>query len=148
MLVNIRAPIMIVNIRVPAICFLEERLVLFTGNFNICNQFCGSGSGIRCLFDFFYPSWIRDEHPGSYFRELRNNFFGLKHLNSLMRIRDPGWKTFESGINIPDPQHCLYPMDWHRFDALPDPDPTFHFKADPDPDRQALDADLNPVPAK
>jgi hypothetical protein len=35
----------------------------------------GSGSGIQ----------IRDEQPGSYFRELRNNFWGLKHLNA-----DPG----------------------------------------------------------
>jgi hypothetical protein len=54
---------------------------------------------------------IRDEQPGSYFRELRNIFFGLKYLNSLMRIRDgknldPGWKKFGSAINIPDPQHC------------------------------------------
>ncbi len=28
--------------------------------------------------------------------------------NSLTRIRDPGWKKFRSGINIPDPQH------WNR----------------------------------
>jgi hypothetical protein len=53
----------------------------------------GSGFGIR----------IRDEQPGSYFRELRNNFLGLKYLNSLIRIRDgknsdPGWKIFGSGI--------------------------------------------------
>jgi hypothetical protein len=27
-------------------------------------------------------------------------------LNSLMRIRNPGWKKFGSGINIPDPHHC------------------------------------------
>jgi hypothetical protein len=59
---------------------------------------------------------IRDEQPGSYFREPRNNFFGLKYLNSLMRIRDQGWKNSGSrirdgknsdpgsGINIPDPQ--------------------------------------------
>jgi hypothetical protein len=72
-------------------------------------------------------SWIRDEPPGSYFLELRNHFFGLKYieyLNSLMRIWDPGWRQFGSGIrdgkksdpgwkkvgsgiNIPDPQHCL-----------------------------------------
>jgi hypothetical protein len=39
-----------------------------------------SGSGIR----------IRDEQPGSYFQELKKQFFGLKYLNSLMRIRDPG----------------------------------------------------------
>ncbi len=48
---------------------------------------------------------IRDDQPRSYFRELRNNF-GLKYLNSLMRIRDgknsdPGWKKFGSGINNP-----------------------------------------------
>jgi hypothetical protein len=65
----------------------------------------GSGSGIR------------DEQPRSYFLELRNHVFGLKYLNSLMRIRDtgsgirdgnnldPGWKKVGSGINIPDPQH-------------------------------------------
>jgi hypothetical protein len=38
---------------------------------NISVLCCGSGSGIRCLFD----PWIRDEQPGSYFRELRNNFW-------------------------------------------------------------------------
>jgi hypothetical protein len=43
-------------------------------------------------------SGIRDEKPGSYFLELRNQFFGLKYLNSLMRIRDPGWRQFRSGI--------------------------------------------------
>jgi hypothetical protein len=38
-------------------------------------------------------SGIRDEQLGSYFLELRNHFFGflgLKYLNSLMWIRDPG----------------------------------------------------------
>jgi hypothetical protein len=57
-----------------------------------------SGSGIR----------IRDEQPGSYFRELRNYYFGLKYLNSLMQIRDPGWKNSDLGsamekIRIRDP---------------------------------------------
>jgi hypothetical protein len=67
-------------------------------------------------------SGIWDDQPGSYFLELRNHFFvffGLKYLNSLMRIRDPGWRRFGtgirdgkksdpgSGINIPDPQHCI-----------------------------------------
>jgi hypothetical protein len=52
------------------------------------------GSGIRCLFDPWIqdPGWekigIRDEQPGSYFRELKKQFFGLKYLNSLMRSRD------------------------------------------------------------
>ncbi len=27
---------------------------------------------------------VRDEQPGSYFRELRNNFLGLIYLNALM----------------------------------------------------------------
>jgi hypothetical protein len=58
-------------------------------------------SGIRCLFDPWIRnpgsrmgkksgsgSGIRDEQPGSYFRELRNLFLGLEYLNSLMRIRD------------------------------------------------------------
>jgi hypothetical protein len=90
-----------------------------------------------------FDPWIRDpgsgmgecQHPDSgsgmnnpdhIFIEPRNHFFAflgvkiLKFLNSLMRIRDPGWKQFGSGIrdgkksdpgsgiNIPDPQHCLY----------------------------------------
>jgi hypothetical protein len=63
------------------------------------------GSRIRCHFDPWIrdtvsglrdPGWvkkirirIRDEQPGSYFRELGKNFFGLKYLNFVMRIRDP-----------------------------------------------------------
>jgi hypothetical protein len=45
---------------------------------------------------------------GSQFRELER-FFELKYLNSLMRmrIRDPRWKKFGSGINIPVQQHCI-----------------------------------------
>jgi hypothetical protein len=63
---------------------------------------------------------IRDEQLESYFRELINNFFGLKYLNSLSRIHgknfkffvSDSWKKFRdgkfgSGINIPDPQHYL-----------------------------------------
>ncbi len=80
----------------------------------------GSGSGIWESVPFWPldpgsgmgknsdPGWT----PGSYFRELWNHFFGLTYLNSLMRVRNPGWKTlgsvmvkFGSGINIPDPQH-------------------------------------------
>jgi hypothetical protein len=43
---------------------------------------------------------IRDEHSGSYFRELRKKILNKKYLNSCMRIRirdpesfDPGWKS-------------------------------------------------------
>jgi hypothetical protein len=70
------------------------------------------GSGIRCLF---YPGIrngvkikirTRDEHPGSYFRVLGNNFLDYKYFNSLMQIRigignflnlDPGWKHSDPG---------------------------------------------------
>jgi hypothetical protein len=34
--------------------------------------------------------------PKHCFLELRNHFLGL-NLNSLMRIRDPGWRQFGSG---------------------------------------------------
>jgi hypothetical protein len=47
---------------------------------------------------------IRDEHPGSYFRELRNNFLIEKYLNSFMwnwmrNLFDPGsgMEKFASG---------------------------------------------------
>ncbi len=62
-------------------------------------------------------SGIWDEHPGSYFRELRKQFLGLKILkffdavpeSFLTWIRDPGGKNSDpgSGINIPDLQHCF-----------------------------------------
>jgi hypothetical protein len=70
------------------------------------------GSGIR-----------RGKQPGSYFLGLITIFvvfLGLKYLNSLMRIRDPGWRQFGSGIRdgkksdpgsgitTPDPQHCFF----------------------------------------
>jgi hypothetical protein len=64
-------------------------------------------------------SGIRDEQPGTYFLELRLNhffcFLGLKYLNSLMRIRDPGsgldtvrirdpeWEKVGSGIRYKHP---------------------------------------------
>jgi hypothetical protein len=51
---------------------------------------------------------------------------GLKYLNSLIRIRDPGWRQFRSGIrhgkksdpgsriNIPDPPHWQI----HHYDEV------------------------------
>jgi hypothetical protein len=47
------------------------------------NQCCGSASGIQCFIEPWIRDgkkikiWIREEHPGSYFRELKNSFFGL-----------------------------------------------------------------------
>jgi hypothetical protein len=58
------------------------------------------GSGIREGRKSASGSEIRDEQPGSYFLELRNHYFaflGSKYY-SLMRIRDPGWRHFGSGI--------------------------------------------------
>jgi hypothetical protein len=74
-------------------------------------QFSGStsgilGSGTWCLFDPWIrdPGWVKKSGSGS----------RIKYLNSLMRIRDgknsdQAWKMSDmgSGINIPDPQHCL-----------------------------------------
>jgi hypothetical protein len=46
----------------------------------------GSGSGMNT------------PQPGSYFREFKKQFLGLKYLNSFMWIQDPGWKKFGSGM--------------------------------------------------
>jgi hypothetical protein len=44
----------------------------------------GSGSGMN--------------KPDHISQSSKKQSFGLKYLNSLMWIRDPGWKKFESGI--------------------------------------------------
>jgi hypothetical protein len=45
---------------------------------------------------------IRDEQPGSYYRELRNHFFWVKIIEFF--DANPGWKKFGFGIrdNISD----------------------------------------------
>jgi hypothetical protein len=62
---------------------------------------------------------IRIRNNPDHTSESLETIFGLKYVNSLMRIRDPGWKKFGSwiwdwdeknsdpgsGINILDPQH-------------------------------------------
>ncbi len=35
-------------------------------------------------------------------------FFDADADPRIFLTLDPGWKKFESGINIPDPQHCKY----------------------------------------
>jgi hypothetical protein len=65
---------------------------------------CGSRSQILCLFDPWIRdlrwvkksrsgSGIRDEHTGSYFRELKKLFW-LKILKFLDADPDPGYGTF------------------------------------------------------
>ncbi len=50
---------------------------------------------------------IRDEHPKIIFPRAWKQFFWLKILNFLDADPDPGSFGPGSGINIPDPQHCL-----------------------------------------
>ncbi len=62
-------------------------------------------------------------NPDHVSESLRNYFLGLKYLNSLMRIRDPGWKIFGSGmekIRIRDkhPSSATLVLDRHYY-ALP-----------------------------
>jgi hypothetical protein len=40
------------------------------------NQDPGSGINIPDPQDWLFYSWIQDEHPGSYFQELRNSLLG------------------------------------------------------------------------
>jgi hypothetical protein len=86
-------------------------------------QCCGFGSGIRCLFDLGIRDGekimirIRDEQPGSYFRELRNNFW-VKILKFFGA--DPRQKKFGSGMEK------IRMRDKHpRSATLEFPDPTF-----------------------
>jgi hypothetical protein len=73
--------------------------------------FLTPGSGIRDGRKSASGFGIRDEQPGSYFLELKNHFFaffGVKILKffdedpgsamETVRIRDPGWRQFGSGI--------------------------------------------------
>ncbi len=59
------------------------------------------------------PFWplVRDgnEQPGSRFRKLKSIFWVtlFKFFDA-----DPGWKKFESGINIPDLQHWFAERTW------------------------------------
>jgi hypothetical protein len=64
----------------------------------------GSGMGKKSS----YGSGIRDEHPGSYFREIRNHFLGLKIHKFVDADPDPGtgiYLTLDpgSGMENSDP---------------------------------------------
>jgi hypothetical protein len=40
--------------------------------------------------------------------ESLETIFWVQILKFLMRILDPGWKKFESGMNLPDSQHGFF----------------------------------------
>jgi len=79
-------------------------------------QCCGSGSGIRSLFD----PWIRKLEKVKkvvnfgYYEDTNGMqsstfyIFQLLCMKSMLRIRDTGWGKSGSGINILDPLHCWY----------------------------------------
>jgi hypothetical protein len=109
--------------------------VLFLSSSSCCGQCCGSG--IRCLFDPGIrgllprdPGWvkirirIRNEQPGSYFRELSlETIFWVKILKLFyayqgsgmgrIRIRDSGLKKFGFGKHpgsatlVVDTEFCI-----------------------------------------
>jgi hypothetical protein len=92
-----------------------------------------------------FGSGIRDEHPESYFRELRNHFFGLKIFKFF--DADPGRvKKSRSGMNIPD--HIsqtlkqFFRLKILKFlDANPDPETGIWIR---DPDWKNSDPDKHP----
>ncbi len=88
---------------------------LFSWKFNYCryvrtaknwNQCCGSGSG--AFFDPWIrdPGWVKNQDPDTgwttliIFPRALKQFFGLKYSNSLMRIRDLGWKSSDPGAGM------------------------------------------------
>jgi hypothetical protein len=113
---------------------ITVKIVSWSASGSSFNQCWWSGSGIRFLLSLVSGmgrksasgSGIRDEQPGSYFLEVQSIFFWMKYLNSLVRIRDLGWRLFgcgnwdpgsgirdgkmsltASGINMPDSQQFI-----------------------------------------
>ncbi len=79
-------------------------------------QSCGSESGIRCLFNPWIrdPEWVKKSGSGSGMnnpdhisKSLKNIFFLVKILKFFDVHPGSGMEKFGSGINIPDPQHCV-----------------------------------------
>jgi hypothetical protein len=109
---------------------------------------------------------IRDEQPGSCFRELRNNFWvkilkffdadprsGMEKLGSGMEtfgsgIRDEKNLDPGSGINIPDPQHwIIVQLIMKPLLSVQDLDPlSMVLSARPDPDPLLMYGSGSPLP--
>jgi hypothetical protein len=111
---------------------------------NLENQCRGSGSGIRYIFvlsdpriRIWDPGWgkirIRDEHPGSYFRELRNIFW-VKILKFFASDPDSGWKYLDprSGTSYRHPRSATLMKGVNNLLSL-DLSPTFGHPASTSP---------------
>jgi hypothetical protein len=66
------------------------------------------------------PGWVKNQDPDPpiIFPRALKQCFGLNYFNSLMWIRDKGWKKFGSGINIPNSQHWKWCCDFHNLMGL------------------------------
>ncbi len=81
-------------------------------------QCCGSGFGIRGLFDPWIrdPGWVKNPDPGwttwIIFSRAWKQFFWVKMLKLYMRIRDPGMKKLGSGIRDKHPGSATLNTGW------------------------------------
>jgi hypothetical protein len=91
--------------------------------FVIYNQCCGSGFGIRCLFDRLDPDpeWVKSQDPdpgwqsGSSFQELRNHLFGLK----ILKFFDEDVYTGSAKLSPPPTKFLFYYLSFVGTDAGP-----------------------------
>jgi hypothetical protein len=78
-------------------CWVNQLSEIWVGN-SVANP--DPGSGAFCDPWIRNPGWvksrirIRDEQPGSYFLELRNNFFGVQILQFFDTDPGSGWRQF------------------------------------------------------
>jgi hypothetical protein len=72
-----------IPVRSPAVLRIRDTVIFLT-----------PGDGIRIRYG--EKIRIRDEHPRSFFRELRNSFFGLKIFKFFDADPDPGSRIFSA----------------------------------------------------
>jgi hypothetical protein len=75
----------------------------WSGITNICIVKINLSSVLRIRDQVLFDPWIRDEHPRSYFRELRNNFWVTNSQilccgSGIFQTLDPLYRKFRSGI--------------------------------------------------
>ncbi len=80
---------------------MQRRCVL-----NCNDKFCNSSFFVHSVISFISEKQCWEEQPGSYFRELKKQFFWVKILkffnvdpgSGMEKNLDPGWKKVGSGI--------------------------------------------------